>query len=280
MVCNVDSHALPEFIVTLVTNCGGVLSTVLSVASVITDTEMEESLRSIFLSFSIANVIGTAMLAYDTIVPICYHEEERLSFVMTISVMLSLSHLMLLIIDQHIMLTAQRKRVAKDFTGLIIISWLISITIGMMNVVSHQQARIIFAVMFVLIMLLLAASYITITTKHYRKKRLKRAYQLTFLRKNLHITKVVKKFWMHKFFTIIIISYACCSILWVVNELREGFQTNADNPFVHSTALILYSLNFYFPSAICIYLRCMQLMSRRGATLQRVQSSYRYRDVY
>ena len=280
MVCDIDSNGWEfELIVTLITSCTGVLFTILSVVCIITNTEIDRSLRSILLSFSIANFMGTAMLAYDNITLICHHKKERLHFMMTISVMLSLSHLMLLMLSEYINLTSNRRRRARDFTGLIIISWIISITIGMMNVVSHEQARIVFAAIFLLIVLFLAVSYLVVINKHRKKKRLQQAYQHTFLRKDLRTTKVIKRIWMLRFFAIIIFSYAGCSILWVINELREGFQKNTVNSFIHSTSLIIYSLNFYFPSAICVYLRCMQWLSRKNTTLGRVQS-YRYRDAF
>ena len=105
----VISNVLPGFIVTLITTCGGVLFTVLSIVCVVINTEIDPSLRSILLSFSIANVMGTAMLAYDNIALICQHAEHRLNFVMTISVMLTLSHLMLLMLDEYLTLASHRK---------------------------------------------------------------------------------------------------------------------------------------------------------------------------
>lgn len=122
MVFQCFGHAghetLPGFVITLIITCGGILFTVVSIICLVTNTEVDPSLRTILLSFSIANVLGTVMLAYDTTALICEHEEGRLSFVMTISVMLSLSHLLLLMLDEYLTLTSNRKRTAKDFTGL------------------------------------------------------------------------------------------------------------------------------------------------------------------
>ena len=278
MNCNIDSHKLPEFIVTLFTNCGGILFTVLSLVCLAVDAEMDPSVRSILFSFSIANVMGTIMLAYDTIALLCSNERERLHFVMTISVMLSLTHLTLLTLIQHINVTSHKKQNPKDFTGLIVISWIISITIGMMNVVSRQNARLIFAILFLLTLLLLVYRYIIIINKHKKLEKLKSVYQMTFLQK--YANKVVKKVWMIKFFALIVFSYAACSILWVLNELRVGLEGGKSNYIIQSASLIVYSMNFYFPSAICIYLKCIQWMSKRNKTRMRVHCSYRYRDVY
>ena len=278
-MCNIEKHALPEFIVTLVTNFGGVLFTVLSLACLSTHTEMEKSLRTIFLSFSVANLMGTAMLSYDTIAYICYHEAEKKSIVMTISVILSLSHLMILLLSEYIAL-ASRKRMAKDFLGLIVISWIISITIGMVNVVSRREVRVAFSITFLLIVLILVGSYVSIFNEHLKKNKSKKVYQSTFLQRNSDITRNMKKFWMLKLNAIIIFSYAGCSIPWLINEMRDEFSTDTENSVIYSASLIIYSLNFYFPSAICMYLKLIKWMTTKGKIRQRIISSYRYRDVY
>ena len=91
---------IPELALTMVVTVGGVIITLLAILCIVTNTAMDPSYRSILLSYSIANVLGTAMLAYDTISLICNHSAERLSFVITISIMLSLSHLFILTMDQ------------------------------------------------------------------------------------------------------------------------------------------------------------------------------------
>jgi len=273
-----DSLFIPEFIVTMIATGGGVASTLLAIACVVTNTTMDPSYRSILLSFSIANVLGTAMLAYDTISLICKHSTERLSFVITISVMLSLSHLFMLTIDQWNMLQ-QKNRSARDFTGLILILWIISITIGMMNVVS-DETRLAFALVFLLCLTFLLASFCFIISKHFHQKRLKRGYQSKYLAMNKTSTKTFQKYWMLEYFGVMIISYAMTSVMWGVNEVRESVNPANEIPLLHSATLILYSLNFYFPSGICIYLRFLEFMIRRGRFSKRIQSSYRFRDTY
>lgn len=171
-------------------------------------------------------------------------------------------------------------------TGLIIISWIISITIGMMNVVSRQEAHAVFAVMFLLIVVLLSVSYVVTINKHIKKKRVQIIYQKNFMmhRKNHVVSskkkKQVKRYWLLKFPAIIIFSYIGCSIMWVFNEIREGFQSTSSSPLFHSFSLLIYSLNFYFPSSICMYLRYLQWKSKKSKTTRRVRSCYRYRDMF
>ena len=252
MVLDLHSHAVPLFITSLIANCGGILFTVCSVVSIVANATIDPLIRSILLSFSIANVVGTSLLSYDTIVLALYHDEGREeSQVMTISVMLSLSHLILLMLAEYVfLLTSDVKRRASDFSGLIVTSWIISVTIGMINVVSREKTRIFFALMALLVVFHLAASYVMIVKKHKRIMLLQHRYQQNFLRKIKDgdgggIRKNVNRCWQFKYFPIILISYAGCSILWIINELREGLQTDGEYSDLHSVVLIIYSMNFY-----------------------------------
>ena len=281
MTCTFPSHQLPEFIVTLVTNCSGVLFTVFSIICVITNVSIDPSLCGILLSFSIANLLGIVMLTYDTIALICYHGEQRLGFVATISVTLSTSHLMLLILAEYVIITSSSsRRSVKDFTGLIIISWIISVTLGSVNVVTlRKDARVIFAVGFILVVFFIFTCYLVIVRRHIRAKRILEAYKKHFLKVSFRRNKVVKTYWNLKYFAIIICSYVSCSIPWVVNEFREGLEITPSSPMFHSISLVIYSLNFYFPSAICMYLRYKQWMAKKSSTPAALRTSFRYRDT-
>ena len=124
----------------------------------------------------------------------------------------------------------------------------------MMNVVSRHEAHTVFAILFLLIVGFLAISYGVTINKHLKKRRMQSVYHQTFLRRqSVKLQKVVKRYWLLKFPAIIIFSYIGCSILWVFNEIREGFVPNQTNNLFHSISLMIYSLNFYFPSSICMY---------------------------
>ena len=276
MVCNIHAHRQPRFIIMLTINCGGVLCTVLSIICVIANTSIDQSLRGILLSYSVANVMGTVMLTYDSFVLICFGD-HFLNFVVTITMTLSVTHIMLLMLAEYISLTYISKQRARDYTGLLLISWIISITFGSMNVVTiGNTAKIVFVIIFLFAALSILQSYFVVIKKHQKKKYLLETYKRTFLRQNSHTNKVLKRSWKIKLLAIIIFSYIGCSIPWVVNELWEGFQTDENNPFAHAVALLIYSLNFYFPSGICLYLKYIQ----RRSTTEWKRKSYRYRDSF
>ena len=132
-----------------------------------------------------------------------------------------------------------------------------------MNVVS-DLTRLTFAIMFLLSLLTLLASFCFIINRHFQQKRLKRRYQETFLSKSNKISKKIHKFWMMQYFGPLILSYVITSVMWGINEVRESISPGHEIPLLHSGVLILYSTNFYFPSGICIYLRFMEFMIRKG----------------
>ena len=281
MKCYEDPSALAEFIIILITNSTGGVLGILSVICVASNTSMDKSFRSILLSFSIANVAGMVMLTYETVMLVCFSKE--MNFIMTISVLLSLCHLIMLMVALYITIEARRNRGAKDFTGLIVISWIISVTIGTVNVITDNEARLAFAFMILALVVVLSSGYSILIIKHRRKKKLKSAYQKTFLRRRIDKKKFMKSNLLI-LFAIIVFSYCTFSCIWVINELRSGLYDD-ENALIHSALLIVYSLNFYFPSTICIYLGYRHWTSKKSRGHKRSwysdsRMSYRYRDVY
>ena len=270
MVCRLHSHY--QFFVALISYAGGVLLNVFSIICLVTNTSMDQSLRGILLSFSMANVIGTCMLTYDTYILICHDGQETSGLVATITVMLSVSHLMLLMLAEYLNLNFRWALKITNFVGLIFISWIISVTLGSLNVVSiRDDARVIFAGVMLLLVVFILVKYYYIFQQQRKEKRLQKEYIVTFLRGNSRRHKTVKCYWNIKYMPIILLSYAACSIPWVINEFLEGFQEGEENIHMHSISLIAYSFNFYFPSIACIHLKYKQWITKR----RRIpQSSY------
>lgn len=205
---------------------------------------------------------------------------------MTITIMLSIVHITMLMLAEYVILTSCLRRRAGDFTGLIITSWIISITIGLATVVSRERSRTLFSIFFVVTIFLFTVTYFVLMRKHRRMQRLQMKYIKTFLqeRPEAKMTKIVKRCWQLKFVGVVIFSYATCSLPWVINEIREVANQRNHDENVHFSSLIVYSLNFYFLSSVCIYLKYMHWLTRRKKNPayryidQRV--SYRYRDVH
>ena len=106
-----------ESTITLVLNSGGTLSSVLSMASLLTNIELEPSLRAILTSFSVSNLIGSGMFVGDILTYICEKDEHPLDYIVIMTMVLSLSHVMLLLLHYYIILTSSRREKAADFSG-------------------------------------------------------------------------------------------------------------------------------------------------------------------
>lgn len=275
--CNLDAI----HVAMVATICGGVLITILSVITVATNSVIDTAVRHILLSFSLANFVSTIMLTYNAYTIIC--AKPWISSLMTISVLLSLCHLMLLLLAEYIIIMS-KTRSAKDFIGLILISWISSITVGTLNVVSHETTAVILPAVTATLIIISIVCYILLVRKHRMKKKLKRIYHQTFLRTRF-ASKLMKIHWL-PLMAVIFISYACFTVLWLINEFKSNSNSNKaedkkGNTF-HSVSLIGYSLNFYFPSVICIYLRYQIWVSQKrfGCRHGGSRLSYRYRDGY
>ena len=260
--------------------------TIVSILSIATNITLEPSICRILLSFSIANLIGCGMLVYDTAQIICLESHHSVGFIVTITALLSLTHVMLLTLAEYIILTCRSEKKAGNYNGLIFLSWMISISGGSIDVVTtNHVAKSIFVVLFLTAIFFIFVKYYVIIRLHIKKGKLRRTYE-TFLRGSSLRRKVRKKYWKLKYFGMIIYSYVVFSLPWLVNELREGLREglygkeHEDTSLSHSITLIVYSFNFYTPSIICIYLRYQQWRSKKRADIHERPSSYRYRDTF
>ena len=275
MVCQFHVYDHPEFIAILSINIIGIILTLLSIVCLLANTKIDRSVRGILLSFLTANIIGIAMLTCDTIALICYPGGQKLGLIVTVSVTLSLSHLMLLLLAEYIILTSSSRRSGSDFTGLITLSWIISLSIGSVNVITVQpRTRIAFATLFILSVIFILLTYINVIQKERKRTRLQELYKLNYLHKDCVMSHVVKRNWKLKFFAVILLVYVACSLPWVVNEFQEGSGKKLFQPLDQSILLIIYSLNFFSSPFICMYLWCNEQMARRNPKTDSMQVSY------
>ena len=261
--CDAHSKQLSYCGVTLISNFGGVLFAVISAICIATNTLIQQSLRCIFFSFSVANVIGTCMLIYGNIALVCNHNSSvSIRFVIITTMILSASHLFLLILMEYVNLKSLSERRGRSFVGLVLVSWIMSMTLGGVNVVtSHENTRLVFAVLYLFFVFFISYFYFWLG-KHNRKKiNTAQTYERTFLRGPSLRNNYTQGYWKLKFLGVLIFSYMGCSISLIVDELWETSQKTTVRPLSCPVPFIIYSLNFYFPSAVCIYLSYKQWMS-------------------
>lgn len=274
MICDFPTGKQPGLVFMLILNFIGFLLAIVANICIMANTSIDQSLRGILLSFSIANFLGTGMTTYDSFYLICVGH-HFLDFAITISMTLSVTHMMLLILTEYISLTGSWKQRARDHTGLLLISWIISVTFGSMNLVTiGNEAKMTFVILFILSLILMLKAFISVKIKHKKRKCLLIRYKRTFLRPNLKKQKVLKRSWKTNLLGFIIISYVIFSVPWILNELNEGLGPHDSQTLFHHASLISYSVQYYFPSIVCIYLRYIQQKVSSKWRLRR----YRYRD--
>ena len=146
MSCNFETIE----VIAVTVNCIGLLANLISLACILTNKELERSLRGILVSFSFANVLGACMFAYDLVAHACAVEvTDPYDFVLIITTVLSLSHLLLLNLHYYIIITSgNRVKKGRDFSGLVLTAWITSAALGSMNVTMRGKGGKVFLLTF------------------------------------------------------------------------------------------------------------------------------------
>ena len=238
----------------LVANCIGVVLTVTSLISIVTCNLIEPAICMILISYSIANVISTGLFAYDTSSHQCNIDDTKSPFIY-FSATLSISHLMILTIAEYLILKNRPEKRAKHYTILLSIAWIMSVTVGNIVIVAIDRVvRVCFAFVMIFSAVIMISKYFMIFEKHIKQLMLLKAYEETFLDQDEAENKE-KKCWDIRMLGIMLYSYVCCSMTWIINELRKGLLNDDANDLLQPISMVVYTLNFYTPAAICIYLK-------------------------
>lgn len=265
-------------VVTLVINCGAVLSTITATLCIVTNDSMERSLKGILISFSTANVLGGSLLLYEILTIICRLNDHMLDNFIIVSMVLSLSHLFLLALHYFLLLTSNVKKKAKDFFGLIPTTWITSAALGNMNVATdHNVRRRIFIAVFSLAVLFLLRTYTILLTKHKRNEENIKSYQERFLSTSRRTRGGgCSGEWSLGSLATILFTYIVCSFPWLLNEILGLYVDTGE--VAYSISLLVYSLNFYVPSLVFIYLRYST--QGWGTSVTGLEQSYRLKRLY
>ena len=255
MGCSISPSFSAEFIITITPYVIGAILSIISLICVVCNRSLPRVIRTILLSFSVANILGTGLLAYYNIKLYCNHGDTSVRFVIPVTVMLSLTHFALFNSSEKSFYPSKEDvRVDATLTSIILF-WIISFIIGLAIVPS---VRIVFGILHIISMIILCLKFVTLRKKVKRKKTLFQFYQEMYL-DNEFPRAARKPYWKISFYGYMLFSYVTCAIPWAVNEIREQIQRETRNDIlVHSICLIIYSLNFSFPSFICIYSKYRQ----------------------
>ena len=275
MACNFEEGS----IATLIIHCGSLVSIIIGLLCVLTNTSIERSLRGILISYSIANVIGSGFFTYDILTYPFQDEDLYANFMYQVTMLMSLAHLLLLILHYHIILTSNRKKKGRDFVGLILTAWIAAATLGCVNASLDDNVRgIVVIFIFVVVLMITCRAYFVVLKQHMKKESIRISYIETFLytEEGTNDLQKANGQWNLRFLAIILISFATSSIPWLVMNV-SGFHKDRED-FEHSIPLSVYSLSYYVPSVICMYMKYKDFNTEEAKGCSCLEEAYRLRN--
>ena len=108
----------PIIMLSLLVNAGGLICSITAVLCLLINPTIEQSLRAILVSFTLSNVAGSGMLVFGVFKYASHRSDQHsLDYIVMMAVVMSLSHILLLILHYYIALTTSKKKMALDFSG-------------------------------------------------------------------------------------------------------------------------------------------------------------------
>ena len=257
-----NTQEVGKFSTTLILTIGAVMVTISSILMSFLNKTIDPQIRGILLSYSTSDFIQTLVLSLDTVMTICStaYDRTNINIVVTISVFLSLFHIMFLLITEYqILVSDAHWRSVSSFYGLIIVSWIISSCIGCTLIYAKSRVpHICVATLIILIIILIVLAFISIVKKSQRRTNNKKMYEKKYLDLCNFRSQIRKRNWKLKYFVIILCSYVFCAAPWITKQISIGatyfVQDKHDRFLDDSFVLMVYTINFYFPSCIVMYL--------------------------
>ena len=279
-----------EGVILLLINCGGLVTSIIAFLSIAVHPSTYHSIRIILLSYNAANIITTSLLIQNInntgflihnmveirsnshsismnssllFSPSIHYLNEQ--FIVTASSTLSVGHLMLLMLGEYIKLVSPSEQKSTNFIGLVAISWIVSVTFGCITLVNRQyKTRIIYTILMTMAIIFLVLFHRLNKDIDKTKKAIKLAYMKHFLRGGCKLAKASKKSIKPEHISMLVYSYACCTLPWIANEARNQMHDGKNCRLLYDVIMLMtYSCNFYFPSAVCIFNVCDGYMLRR-----------------
>ena len=185
-ICQIHKQEVAQIVLPLLLSSVGVVFTVISIVVAIKAIkDVNPSLRGILISYSFANLVGTVLLTFDIFVIVCQGSEGwvQIGVIISISMFLSLFHIMFLLLAEYqIVMGSMNRPSISSFSGLIVVSWIISLCIGCsMIVTTNHSARITFVVLFILAIIAVVADFASIVKQSVKRFRLIDRYKRRYL---------------------------------------------------------------------------------------------------
>ena len=242
------------FITSFVINSSAILLSVVSIICLGMMKKMHGAFRVSSLSFSVANLVSTSVLLYHTTVINNVHEEHTtlllLSELNCSLMILTLLHLFCLVLVEYIIVSSRWKKTEKNFTGLLIISWVMTACVcGIIISAKRKIIKVITAGVLLLAFIAVLLIYTVFIQKHrYRKRKV-----LMF--KSRNIKGGLKYSETNLIFSrLILASFFLFALPWTCYQLYISMTDESIEFSVEFALLAVYSLHFHFMSILCIFM--------------------------
>ena len=270
MVCDLtnDTSLLIQVTVVTVVDGFGILLNLVSLLLLLCINRIDSSLREILVSFQVANLLGGALVTHDTIATLCV--EDRLELT-SISILLTVGHLTKLLAVEHTILTSSLKKGSgESFGGLIFTSWLLSVSVGVLNssLPYEEYGQIAYVVFSFGVMGAFATVMViymkVIRKNHWFRRRLLVVRGVLLDRK--HPKNISPKSYPElKYVPLIFISYIVFTMPWILQKIYEGATRRRSQEYLAFMNLLLFAFCFYFPAFVYILLWLKQRNGKIGA---------------
>ena len=267
MDCNLTANTstLIQLVVVTLINGSALLLTLVSLPLILFVRGIDSSLREIFISFQIANLVGGALITHDALCSLCDSESVKLA---SISILLTLGHLAKLLAAEYTILTSSLKKGSSEtFGGLIFTCWLLSVSVGLLKSnLPHEKyqnpAYVVFSCGVLATLVVIIFIYVKIIHKNQGARRRLIAIRTALLDRKHRKHTSPKSYEELKHVPFVFLSYIVFTSPWIVQKLYEGTTAMEPPHYVVFANLLLFALCFYIPSLGAINL-CMKLKSGR-----------------
>lgn len=246
-------HAL--VIGNIIVDCIAFILCIVSLVCMWTVKNINRTIQETLVSFSFANLMGASFFVWNGIAVIQHIGVKDMSKNFLIgfccSMLLSVVHLSCIVLAEFIIVSSHFKDFTRSFRGVLGICWFISIILCTFVIfLELQVAQTLTFVVIVLSWSSFIVFYLTVMRKYRNRRCNLNFYKSSQIRDCQEIGQEIY------FPRVIVVSYYLCALPWAFKEIFYIYNNIEDEEDATSIwTLIVYSLNYYLISFVCLHLR-------------------------
>ena len=267
-----EAHASStSLIFTLVIDTIGIILSIIAIICMSTIKELDSIFSGTLLSHSFANLLGGFFFLWATFSEIFLIEIPGINpstvISMSVSVMLSIAHLLCLVLAEYIQISGRFRYVTKSFRPLLVIVWFLAICVCSVLFFLDTKTTEVISFVSIIISWLGFIAFYTSVMKYYRNHH-SRIVQYSI--NNIKDPVLGKDIYFPR---IILAVYFVCTLPWAFKEAHYVKNSLSVFDSLSYYMITVYSFNFHAVSLTCIYLRCRN--NEKNSTYTRHYSSKR-----